>query len=50
MEPLLEQRLHRGGGQVAAADKPLVSLNDGGGVKQLPWSASSPDSIAGGWG
>jgi hypothetical protein len=26
MEALLEQRLHRGGGQVAAADEPLVSL------------------------
>jgi hypothetical protein len=33
MGPLLEERLHRGGGQVAAADEPLVSLMDGRDVK-----------------
>jgi hypothetical protein len=38
MEALLEQRLDRGGGQVAAADEPLVSLKDGGVVKRS-WGA-----------
>jgi hypothetical protein len=33
MESLLEKRLHRGGGQVAAADEPLVSLMDDRDVK-----------------
>jgi hypothetical protein len=40
MEPLLEQRLHRGGGQVAAPDEPLVSLKDAGDVKRrCCWSS-----------
>jgi hypothetical protein len=33
MAALLEKRLNRGGGQVAPADEPLVSLMDGRDVK-----------------
>jgi hypothetical protein len=39
MEPLLEKRLHRGGGQVAAADEPLVSLKEDARVKRALWVA-----------
>jgi hypothetical protein len=38
MEPLLEKRLHRGG-QVAAADEPLVSLKEDARVKRALWVA-----------
>jgi hypothetical protein len=44
MEALLEKRLHRGGGQVAAADEPFVSLKDGEVSSSPARSVSSPDS------
>jgi hypothetical protein len=37
MEALLEERLHRAGRQVAAADQPLISLKDCGNVKGSRW-------------